>query len=344
MGKCAIPENSLAMKRCLMKIWKIKWRMADDSDYSMFLASARVFLQGYGDHTIFIKPICKGFEMRKKRRTISLLYSLSSLLRVDKFFVDEKIVINHFKHRTLRPSILQCISSFSLCALDAQVKSLAVLDPSFVCKSLYELVKGRKEYACDFMFKEDAALCFKQLDFIANCNVTYNLKYFIRFLGSRSKILAFKAFEAFNSVFQDVESRLKCSGELEMLLLPPCISLKEEQGKPCLYLGIEPNSLVIEDPANFLQFGFEFLEERARILASVELHKTDARNSVIALNAILNKYAEAALVLDESRIEEIGLCCRKYVPDEPEEYGSIQDFDFLFKQRSLKDACDCYEF
>lgn len=337
-------ENSLLMEKCLMKIWKIKWRKADASDYNMFLSSAHTFLQGCDNHMVFVKPIRKGFEVCKKRKIISLLYSLSSFLRVDEFFIGEKTVIGHFKHKTLRPSILQCVDSFNLCILDTQIMHLAISDRSFACKSLYELVRNRNEYVRDFMSKEDAALSYKQLEFVVNCNVTYNLGYFVRFLGSRSKILAFKAFEAFNAVFQELESSLTDSGELDPSSLPACISFNAKQSKPRLYLDIKPSSLVIEDPVNFLQFGFEFLEERARILALIESCKTSVRDCIMSLNTILSTYTKTVLTLDESGAGRICLCCRKHVSTECEESGSIQNFDFLFQKRSLRDVCDCYEF
>jgi hypothetical protein len=344
MGEHLVLENSLAMERCLMKIWRIRCCKADASDYSMFLASAQTFLQSRDNHTVFVRPICKGFKMCKRRRIISLLYSLSSFLRVDRFFIDEKTIMDHFRYRTLRPSILQCVNSFNLCLLDAQIRHLVIFDQSFVCKSLYELVRGRRECVRDFMFREDTALSYKQLEFIVNCSVTYNLEYFVRFLGSQSRILAFKAFEAFNTVFQELESGLACSGKLDASSLPQCISLSADPHSPRLCLNIRPSSLVIEDPVNFLQFGSEFLEEWTRIPALIELCKTDARSSIASLNTILNRYAESVPVLDGPRVGEINLCHRRHVSDECKESVSIQNFDFLFEKRSLRDVCDCYEF
>lgn len=199
---------------------------------------------------------------------------------------------------------------------------------------------SRKEYVRDFMHEEDSALAYKQLDFITSCNITYNLEYFTRFLGSKSRILAFRAFEAFNIVFQELETKLSCDNNLDQSSIPSCISSSKESSR--LYLSI--GQIVIEDSVNFLQFGFEFLEERDRIAGLIKSCKVNARASAVSLNTILDKYAESFPELDGPRASGISLCYRKYVLDRHEIPVEIQNFDFLFKKRTLRDVCDCYEF
>lgn len=327
------------MSYWLMNISNMRKTQKDLSDYHFFIDCAALFLKTEVDHFKYQKSFLKAIKKTKKHSFISFLYTICSLLNVEKNFISENTIKKHFKIKSCRPAIIKYLNCFGISILDSSIKKCLVEDENFLFPSLFNLISQRKEYFFDFLYLNDEKYVFRQLEIISNCIIAINLVYYAGFLGDSSKLIAFKTFETLSTILGDLTKKDGSPDE-------ELGDYFYKNGRPFIKIG-KPK---IDNPIHFLSFGFEFLEERSDIIKILNLKNPEEK--CIYLNKILAKYGYSK-GLDIGDIHKISLCYRNGF-DQPNiskldaelSDSSIYDadFDYLFENKSRKDICDCLEF
>lgn len=321
----SLQEKHKSMRKCLLKIYKIRENHHDVSDYDMFLESAAAFLEIVKDHKIFIKPLLKAFKHCKCENVISVLYHLSSFLKLDKFFISRKTMRKHFKSTIIRHGMMKCLNAYNLDFFDYKIKKIIEKGGCFKFHDFFERIKLNEKFFGDILFNEDYKNLHFQLDVIINCRFSYNLKYFFKFLGSNLKIVAFKTFEAFNIIFQEYET----NADINKAYITNYIDF------PC--------NIFIENPIHFLSFASVFLEEKEMIIKTLDSNIYGDKELAF-LQAILFKYVQCDIELTIEDLSKINVCFRRKVETNVKNMGTVENFNFLFQKSTRKDICDCYEF
>lgn len=337
-------EKTVPMKEYLLKLHLINENIKDNSEFHAFLDSARRFLKADQNHLIYEKAISKAIKKRNWR-IISLAFSIAAHLNSKKELFCRKIVKKYIKRSSVRDSILEYLTRFNLNFLDAEIAKMLEKDSTFVSKELYQYLKCNPRVLSRFLCIEDEAACYKQLELMINCEIFFNLPYFVRYLGHASSLICYKAFEAFYLFFQLVKVKYQ-TGNLEAFLslynLESSIELEDVTGSFHLKLGL--NSILVTDPINFLNFGWSFFPEKSHILDIVISDAITTKSTLI--NKMLGKYVCGELNIPEASISKKNLVFASFESNIEENTPSgflDNNFDHLFGDNYRKDICDCYE-
>lgn len=203
-------ESFMAMHLQLLNIAEISVRSMQKSDFEMFLKYSKLFLSQTSEHEKYIDALKKSYNSIKNKNTKSLHYYLASYMKQSTPIFEAVQIIKDIKIKSNWAGILGYINSFKIndTSITNYIQSNIIRNKGFVSKTLFEYVYLNKEKIKDFMFLEDDEYIYRQIDFIANSKVMYNLSYYIQFLGSESKLLCTKVFEAFNFLLQEIETNV----------------------------------------------------------------------------------------------------------------------------------------
>ncbi|ELA42934.1 uncharacterized protein VICG_00249, partial [Vittaforma corneae ATCC 50505] len=304
------------------------------------VSAAKEFLKTEDDHTIYIKPLIKALKTAKNRNIVACVFDIAALLNVREEFIRRKYLQKYFKRTTTRYSVLGYLNSFSIDFLDQSIKKRIEEDASFQSEEVYEYIKNRPVLARDLLFSSGPGLIPKQLNIIVNCKLFFNIQNYIQLLGHNTKLISFKAFEAFSIFFNEVSTNESILDTLDLRN-----AVRKRDGYPNEYcLNIGDNSVCISDATNFIVFGWCFLPEKAEILKVAR--SQDHNGRIAKLKSIANKYSTRNLPI-ESDIEEDHLVTyhptTTYPFDSACSFFNHYTFDHLFAKQYKKDICDCYE-
>lgn len=208
------PGNCIdEMNYCLLNIFKIDQTSNDNSDYDMFCDSAINFLKMTKDHYKFQNPFKRALKVIKNPKIINILLKISVYLNAN--VVKLKLIIGSLKIKETWPGIILFLTSNNINTVETieGIKRI-VNHRSFTCPELFNYILHNKKEAKSFMSKQGEKYLFKQLEYIKNSFVFYNLDYFKQYLGADSKFIASRAYEAFNVAFQELEISGKVIKEL----------------------------------------------------------------------------------------------------------------------------------
>lgn len=304
------------MHKYLLKIFKINTKNNNVADYETFCSAAIKYLDKENNHQDFIAPILKGLIKAKNIHLIRILYKIAAKIEINcnsnlnSEFIPHFIIEKHLKNHKTKGHPLPYLSSKNINIFDSYIKEKLIENHNFVSKDLLDYVLLHPHLGKPFMFIEDKKYLGKQLSFIINSKLTYNLEYYFQFLGSDSKLFAFKVFEAFSSIFLSPEN-FSFINSIDFIQ--------------------------IENPVHFLTFSSCFLPQKddiSKALISRDLNK---------LNRILKIYNKN-LEIEEKDISKISPLKLVEIKVDTPDYNYDLDFNYLFKSNTRKDICDCPEF
>lgn len=300
------------MHNYLLKISKINTKNNDITDYETFCSAAIKYLEETNDHQDFITPLLKGLVKVKNIYLIHILYKIAAKIKTtdNSQFIPHFIIEKHLKNHKTKGHPLPYLLSKNINTFDLYIKENLVENCDFVSKDLLDYILVHPHLGEAFMFMEDRKYLSKQLSFIIDSKLTYNLKYYFQFLGSNSKLFAFKAFEAFSSIFPTIEN-------FGFINSTDCIQ--------------------IENLAHFLTFSSCFLPEKDEISESL-IYKDLSK-----LNKILKKYNKN-LKIEEKDILKISPLELGEIKTYKSDCTNTFDFNYLFESNNKKHICDCPEF
>jgi hypothetical protein len=190
------------MDSYILNLKSIIQTSSDISDYETFYTAVSQHIKISDNPSKFLDSVKECLKFFKDPYFISLTYRILSLIPSNNR-IDKDTLLFHFKDRNIRDAILIYLSSMGITFMHKQIKKKLLKNPKNISKSLILFIQKNKIVCKDFMHRESKKILAKQLDIIRNCSVVYNLRYFFQFLGSESKIIAFKAFEAFCKVYDN---------------------------------------------------------------------------------------------------------------------------------------------
>lgn len=328
------------MREYLLKIHKMNAGISDPSELHAFASAAKAFLKAEDSHAAYTRPLARALKTAKNRYIVACIFDIAASLNVGEGFLHEKYMRKYFKHTTTRHSVLGYLNSFGISFLDAAIRRAIEKDACFLSEEVYRHIKSRKTLSRDLLLGSNPELAPKQLDIIINCRVFFSIQSYVRLLGHSTKLVSFKAFEAFSLFFSEVSAD---EGVLDTFDLRSAVRKREERsGGYCL--SVHDNSVCILDAANFIVFGWCFLPEKLEIL---ELARSkDCKEKTARLQGIVNKYSAKSLEIGVD-ISEDNLAT--YKPGAVGPSGLVHRdavhcvFDHLFARKCKKACCDCYE-
>lgn len=327
------------MRKYLLKIHKINKKIRDPSEFHSFLYAANRFLNTGKDHREFVEPLRKALKRIKNSIVLACILAIAACIRVESGFISKKDLRKFLKSPITRNPLLQYLDSFNISFLDAKIRYLLENDREFYSEELFKYIAKRNPLARAFILHENRELVPKQLNFMVSCKVFYGIQHFIQYLGHETRLLSFKAFEAFSFFFEEVISNETRLNEFLQECGALCIVSRREN---TYCLNIDAHSIHIADVENFIACGWSFLPEKYEI---VELVKSDdSLTKYQRLNEIVRHYAKNTVLIEALGINEASLCsgqkdCRFFMNIEEDE----SNFDHLFNKIYKKTVCDCYE-
>jgi len=324
------------LRDCLLKIDRINQEIRDPSEFYEFVSAAELFLASEANHSIFKKPVLRALKTVKSTLALSSIVRIASLLRTRRSFIRGRRLKKLLKCSSLRDSVLRYLLAHSISKFDRKISKLLVKNRSFQSETVYEYIRCKQHLSKRLLESTDRLLVSRQLDFIANCNVYFNIGSYMHLLGHSMKLIGFKAFEAFWSLFSGAVSDVPELGDV--VQISPL--------NPAEYcLNIQAHTLNIDDAYHFVIFGWCFLAEKYEILSAVR--SGDLNYKLARLNEIVSSYAVNVPRACSVDILERDLCGAVPMRESVGSGNSLPyepTFDHLFDSNYRKCVCDCYEF
>lgn len=322
------------IKKCVFRLDKLNGNIKDISEFHNFIDSIERFLGNESDHEIYKQPVLKALKSKKKQ-VISVSLYIASFLKVEAGFVPRRIVKKALMSRKTRDSALAYMRKFKIDFLDSKISNMLLKDSTFVSKELYKYIEEKKHIALRFLSLKEHRHAYRQLELVINSRVFFNMPYFIHYLGDSSKLICYKAFEAFQVFFEAVEVENVKDSHQGLLEIE---RFTHQDGKSIYF---DPNNkifpILTEDPKNFIRFGWQFLEEKEVILDLIQ-------NKNKRLSKVINKYCKGELDGEELEIAESELVAvKRDKKDNNIKTTEIGSFNHLFGKNYKKDNCDCHE-
>lgn len=320
------------MKKYLLKFYKIKQNVSDKSDYENICDAAIEYLKkSKQTDTHFIVALVRSLKKFKDPYLIALVYKILSAVGINSLasdLVPLNLLKLHFNKRAIRNSILSYINAHNLQTLDDVIINKLVYHETFTSDELFIFITNHKDCAKDFMLKTDSNLLYKQLGLIANCFLDHNIDCYLFALGSSSKLVAYKAYEAFSALFIE---KTKKSATKE--------AFQENQilFETSLLIGFK-EQIIIESPYNFIRYGFNFLSDRDQIIKNLETKNYSKLSTVIEMYT--GKEVDSTVFYD---IDLSDLCYSVKLQKRDKTYSLETNFDYLFDSKSFKEITDCLE-
>lgn len=315
------------MKKYLLKLHKINKNISDLSDYDAFLDSAHEYIKTHeNEQEEIFNSLIKSLKISKSKILIGLIYKILSFFTKNKVFstkISKKLIIKHFEIKKNRDPILGYVTSQDIHIIDIIIIRKLINNKTFVSQNLYKYVNNYPNCVYEFLKTEKPEFILKQISIIRNTNIDFNLNFYVKLIGSSSKIIAFNVSEAFLRFFKKKYKYDVLNGHI-FFPEDSMIEIKEP--------------LEVESPSNFIKYGFNFIKNRNLIIDKINSKKCEE------LAYYMHTVCKKGIVASE--IEEIcneGLC---YLSEtKPIETHKVLEtnFDYIFSKFRYKDICDCLE-
>lgn len=327
------------MEIYLKKLHKINQKIKDPAEFWNFIDSAKAFInraENCENQDLFVNSLRKALKLKNKTLVAQTIYEIASELKVNQSFVAIKTLKRDFKRSEVRSSVMKYLLKFEIKEFDHKIKKKLDKGKLRIDKNVLNYIKCNVEIAKDFMFNQDNENVFIQLDLIIESQVFYNISYFVQFLGSESRFLCFKAYEALNKFFECIETNEK---DLNTSYDSHAYSqVLEFIGSESLSLALKENSLKIFNLQNFIIFAHSFLKERDEIIKMVK--ESDMNGLLNIVSHYFSNVERRYLDIKESDL------CKRSKTNIPVliRHEDNESFAYLFRKKYRKDICDCYEF
>lgn len=335
------------MEKYLLKLHKLNQKIRDKSEFSAFLSSADQFLKGDESHSRYIRSIKKGLKKIRSKPVLAVIFEIASFINTERSFINKKILIKYLKDSITRDSVLKYLNTFKIQDLDAVILKLINKNSYPVTDSICRYIANNEDLLKDFLYNEDSENICRQLEFISKCNVFYNIRHYIQYMGHNSKLIALKAFEAFSMFFKLIRYHLRENSLSSFMTKFEIIDSVCVFPDDVFYLNIPAKSLQISNLCNFIQFGWKFISEKDLIVGCFEDDDTTYRTKVftdIFLKYSANEYSSEKYETDFNELNERGLYDQMPCKLQKEEFNpKNMVFDHLFGNSYRKDCCGCYE-
>ena len=324
------------MHNFLLQIHEISQTCPDQSDYDNFCTRAVAFLKNTkSGHSTYFWSLKKALNLLYSEQTRKIVYTLLATLNIDIHlhesidscnpdchFLDVNTLAQDIVSKSLLSSIISLLIRHNIKNYN-EIITERVLNNDFIpSETIIRYMFENEAVLIEYMKEDDETYLQNQLfimlkrqimPIFLNINLEwFNIDFYFKFLGSSSKLLAFRAFESLSSL---------------------CIRW-DEFNRPNIVHFLPTTRLSVESVIRFVSFFFNFVYERDEI---IEL----CRNKKVAeINRILRQYVGQNITENEFS----SLCliyARQPMPSEPE-FCLTDEFTYLF-DGSTKEMCDCLE-
>lgn len=331
------------MEKYLQRICQLRQNIRDPADYEHFAMAMEKHIRGTpAVERESVEALLDALKTFKKPFFIGLIYRILAAIEENRShseshaaglpLVPLDVVKRHIRCPQITNDVLGYINRTGIRKLDQFIAKRLIEHDPFSSRELFCFIVNRPELASSFMSRRDNPALFKQLSIMSNCYIPCDLHYLAGALGSESRVVAAKAYEAFTSqfIFRSNEEKAPCSfvGPTNRILFHTSL------------LIVPDTTMCVESVRNFIVFGFNFITARDELLLALEARDGDGVCSI--LRRLIPGHSEVAFEgISDLTISDLAWSVP--IPGEEPVESSETNFEYLFTGKSYKNCCACAE-